>query len=555
MLPFLLAERGPLWDGDPARGLPRDPAAPHDEATSSAPPSRASPSSSRPILDGLDEVDARDVESAPPAASSGRPCGARSSPESSADRSPSPAGGRGHRARSRGARPVRARGAPTLEAALRLSQLLSGLRPRPDAWQLAAPERRQRPTARFARVSALGCTTSAQSAELLAHRPSGNLLATDGNSWHSVGVWAPSLETTALVELSTTRKFGPWPPSAQRSGRPAFADERLPKRSIVGYGLGDFANNLAFTLGHDLPALLLHRRRGHVRCGGRDDVLRRAAVGRRDRHLRRPPRRPDHDAAGQVPPLHPLRWGAAAVPQRADLPRAGRVRRGDQAPVRLPDLRDPRAVLLAGEHPLRLARLGDDPVGQRAGQARRLAVLRQRHRRHRPHLHHRAEDLRPPRREDDAQLGGLPRQVQSIFTQTTLLFILIGSIAYLLTVSWCREQVVRTQPRVSARETWDTLRHNKPLGVPLRGELLLPHRPLRRRRRLGLLRPVRPRRHQVARPDHPGQHRHLDRRAPLHPQARRPARQEAALPVLRAVHRRRRPGPLLHARPERSPPP
>ena len=32
-------------------------------------------------------------------------------------------------------------------------------------------------------------------------------------------------------------------------GAPSIAGERLPKRSIVGYGLGDFANNLAFTLG------------------------------------------------------------------------------------------------------------------------------------------------------------------------------------------------------------------------------------------------------------------------------------------------------------------
>ena len=27
-----------------------------------------------------------------------------------------------------------------------------------------------------------------------------------------------------------------------------FVDERLPKRSVIGYGFGDFANNLAFTL-------------------------------------------------------------------------------------------------------------------------------------------------------------------------------------------------------------------------------------------------------------------------------------------------------------------
>ena len=55
-------------------------------------------------------------------------------------------------------------------------------------------------------------------------------------------------------------------------------------------------------------------------------------------------------------------------------------------------------------------------------------------------------------------------QVQAIFTQTTLLFIVIGSIAYLITWYFCREQVVRTSPRVSLRQTWDTIRTNKPLG-------------------------------------------------------------------------------------------
>ena len=85
----------------------------------------------------------------------------------------------------------------------------------------------------------------------------------------------------------------------------------------------------------------------------------------------------------------------------------------------------------------------------------------------------------------------VPEKVQAIFTQTTLLFIVIGSLAYLLTVYWCREQVVRTHaPRVGPRDlghpAWQ-----QAARLPLRRELLLPHRPLRGRRRLGLLRPVR----------------------------------------------------------------
>ena len=56
------------------------------------------------------------------------------------------------------------------------------------------------------------------------------------------------------------------------------------------------------------------------------------------------------------------------------------------------------------------------------------------------------------------------QDVQSVFTTTTLLFILIGTIAYFLTFWWCREAVVRTTPKVSIKETIATLKHNKPLA-------------------------------------------------------------------------------------------
>jgi len=56
------------------------------------------------------------------------------------------------------------------------------------------------------------------------------------------------------------------------------------------------------------------------------------------------------------------------------------------------------------------------------------------------------------------------QNVQNVFTTTTLLFILIGSVAYFLTFLWCREAVVRTTPKVSIKETFETLRHNKPLA-------------------------------------------------------------------------------------------
>ena len=55
-------------------------------------------------------------------------------------------------------------------------------------------------------------------------------------------------------------------------------------------------------------------------------------------------------------------------------------------------------------------------------------------------------------------------QVQSIFTQTTLLFLAVGTVCYLLVFLLCHENVVRTTPKVSVKETFATLRHNRPLA-------------------------------------------------------------------------------------------
>ena len=56
-------------------------------------------------------------------------------------------------------------------------------------------------------------------------------------------------------------------------------------------------------------------------------------------------------------------------------------------------------------------------------------------------------------------------QAQGIFTSITLLFVLLGSIAFGLTFLWCHERVVRTQPSVSIKETFATLRQNRPLAI------------------------------------------------------------------------------------------
>jgi len=56
------------------------------------------------------------------------------------------------------------------------------------------------------------------------------------------------------------------------------------------------------------------------------------------------------------------------------------------------------------------------------------------------------------------------QNLQNVFTQTTLWFVVIGSIAFFLTFLWCREAVVRTSPTVSIKETFETLRVNKALA-------------------------------------------------------------------------------------------
>jgi glucuronide carrier protein len=56
-------------------------------------------------------------------------------------------------------------------------------------------------------------------------------------------------------------------------------------------------------------------------------------------------------------------------------------------------------------------------------------------------------------------------QAQGIFTNITLLFVLLGSIAFGLTFLWCHETVVRKQARVSIKDTFAALRHNRPLAI------------------------------------------------------------------------------------------
>jgi glucuronide carrier protein len=54
--------------------------------------------------------------------------------------------------------------------------------------------------------------------------------------------------------------------------------------------------------------------------------------------------------------------------------------------------------------------------------------------------------------------------VQGVFTKVTLAFIVIGTAAFLFTAWACRERVLRTQPTISIKETFATVRSNKPLA-------------------------------------------------------------------------------------------
>jgi glucuronide carrier protein len=56
-------------------------------------------------------------------------------------------------------------------------------------------------------------------------------------------------------------------------------------------------------------------------------------------------------------------------------------------------------------------------------------------------------------------------ELQSIFLTTTLIFVALGFALYFLTFRWCREIVVRTEPRVGIKDTFRTLKSNKPLGI------------------------------------------------------------------------------------------
>ncbi|NUO36153.1 MAG: MFS transporter [Nonomuraea sp.] len=244
-----------------------------------------------------------------------------------------------------------------------------------------------------------------------------------------------------------------------------FIDERLPKRSVVGYGFGDFANNLAFTLS---TAFLLYY---YTDVAGLSaaavatmffvvrlwDAFADVLAGRLvDRTMTRMGKFRPFILFGAVPLLF-LSFLTFHIPSSIDdgakllyayvtyavlglVYSLVNIPYGSLASAMTQSVKE-RAKLVS-------SRFFGGAVG---GVVLTYIIAPQ------------ISDLKAAKKT--LSPAAYREQAQSIFTNTTLLFIAIGTAAYAITFFLCREQVVRTRPRVSLRETWSTLRHNQPLGI------------------------------------------------------------------------------------------
>lgn len=67
--------------------------------------------------------------------------------------------------------------------------------------------------------------------------------------------------------------------------------------------------------------------------------------------------------------------------------------------------------------------------------------------------------------KDTVKLAALQSDMQTIFTQTTLGFVVLGGLCFLMVFLNCKEQVVRTEATTTMRDTIRTLKENKPLQI------------------------------------------------------------------------------------------
>lgn len=243
-----------------------------------------------------------------------------------------------------------------------------------------------------------------------------------------------------------------------------FVDERLPKRSIVGYGFGDFANNLAFTLG---TAFLLYYYTDVAGLSAASvatmffvvrlwDAFADVFAGRMvDRTMTRMGKFRPFILFGAVPLLF-LSYLTFHVPASLEQGQKLLYAYVTYAVLGL-------AYSLVNIPYGSLASAMTQSVNERAklvasrffGGALGGIVL----------TYVIAPQISGLKQEKKTLSSAeYQEKVQAIFTQTTLLFVVIGTAAYAVTWWFCREKVVRTQPRVNLRDTWLTLKDNKPLG-------------------------------------------------------------------------------------------
>ena len=99
---------------------------------------------------------------------------------------------------------------------------------------------------------------------------------------------------------------------------------------------------------------------------------------------------------------------------------------------------------------------------------------------------------------------------------------------------------------MTIKETFATLRQNRPLAILCGASFFYLRGLLHRHRGHALLRDLHSRRRGTRVPGRAAQHRRPDPRHAVHPEADRPVRQEDPVPVRRHPHRRRRCRPLPH---------
>ena len=140
---------------------------------------------------------------------------------------------------------------------------------------------------------------------------------------------------------------------------------RLHFAQFAGYGAGDAANNLTFSMASAF-LLIYYTNVAGIPAASRDLVPRRARPRRRHRPHRRADRRSEHHQMGQVPPLRALRVGPAprAARRRVLHPPRHLLRREARVGVCL--LRPVPGRVPHRQHPLRIARRHHDPTARRA---------------------------------------------------------------------------------------------------------------------------------------------------------------------------------------------